>query len=70
MAKNFKDLDAIPVENMLHSQAMIYLLNFFNSRMRVFNKRTTDRVQDIISFHEITVSDLINKYVELVRENS
>lgn len=70
MAKNFKDLDTIPVENMLHSQAMIYLLNFFNSRMGVFNKRTTDRVQKIISLHNITVSDLINKYIELVHENS
>lgn len=70
MAKDFKDLQSIPVENMTHSQAMIYLINFFNSRMSVFNKRDTDRVQEIISFHEISVSDLINKYVELVHENS
>jgi hypothetical protein len=70
MAKNFKDWQSIPVVNMTHSQAMIYLINFFNSRMSVFNKRDTDRVQEIISFHEISVSDLINKYVELVHENS
>lgn len=70
MSKNFKDLHTIPVVDMLHSQAMIYLINFFNSRMSVFNKRDTDRVQEIISFHNITVSDLINKYIELVRENS
>jgi hypothetical protein len=50
--------------------AMIYLINFFNSRMSAMNKNSVDRAKELISNHEITVSELVDKYVKLVYENS
>lgn len=50
--------------------AMIYIINFFNSRMSAINKNSVDRAKELTSTHEIAVSELINKYVELVYKNS
>lgn len=50
--------------------AMIYLINFFNSRMSAINKNNVDRAKELISTHEIAVSELVDKYVKLVYENS
>jgi len=70
MAKNFKDLHTIHAEHMTRDQAMIYIINFFNSRMSAVNKHNVNKVKELIGLHEIATSELVNKYVELVLENS
>jgi hypothetical protein len=51
-------------------KAMVYLINFFNSRMGTMSKSNVDKAKELISTHEIAVSELVDKYVRLVRENS
>jgi hypothetical protein len=51
-------------------KAMIYILNFFNSRMRAMNNAERNKVKELIGLHEIALPELVNKYVELVLENS
>jgi hypothetical protein len=55
---------------MNREQAMIYVLNFFNSRMSAMSKNNVDKAKELIGLHEISAPELVNKYVELVRENS
>jgi len=52
------------------TKAMIYILSFFKNRMAAVNKHNVDKAKELIGLHEISVSELINKYVELVYENS
>jgi len=52
------------------NQAMVYLINFFNSRMNAMNKASISKAKELVSTHEIAVSELIDKYVELVLKNS
>jgi hypothetical protein len=52
------------------NQAMIHIINFLNSRMSAMSKSNVDKVKELIGLHEISASELVNKYVELVRENS
>jgi hypothetical protein len=70
MAKNFSDLPGADPKNMNRDQAMIYIINFFNSRMSAVNKSNVDKAKELISTHEIATSELVNKYVKLVYENS
>lgn len=70
MAKNFKDLNTVDAKDMTRDQAMIYILNFFNSRVSVMNNASRNKVKELISIHEIYTVELVNKYVELVYENS
>jgi len=51
-------------------KAMIYILSFFKNRMAAVNKNNVSQVKELISTHEIAVSELVDKYVELVYENS
>ncbi len=51
-------------------KAMVYLINFFNSRMMTMSKPNVDKAKELVSTHEIAVSELIDKYVKLVYENS
>ena len=51
-------------------KAIIYILNFFNSRMRAMNNAERNKVKELIGLHEIALPELVNKYVELVLENS
>jgi hypothetical protein len=51
-------------------KAMIYILSFFKNKMAAVNKHNVDRTKELISTHEITVGELVDKYVELVYENS
>ena len=51
-------------------KAMIYLLSFFRNRMAGVNKHNVSQVKELISTHEIAVSELVDKYVRLVLENS
>jgi len=55
---------------MNRDQAMVYIINFFNSRMSAMSKNNVDKAKELIGLHEISAPELINKYVELVRENS
>ena len=70
MAKNSKDLISADPKTMTREQAMIYIINFFNSRMMTTSSKHVDKAKELISLHEIAVSELVNKYVELVYENS
>jgi hypothetical protein len=70
MAKNFSDLPGADPKNMNRDQAMIYIINFFNSRMGAMSKSNVDKAKELISTHEIATSELVNKYVKLVYENS
>jgi hypothetical protein len=56
--------------DMTRDDAMVYLINFFNSRMTAVSKFHTDKAKTLISTHEIAVSELVDKYVRLVLENS
>jgi hypothetical protein len=51
-------------------KAMIYILSFFKNRMAAVNEHNVDKAKELIGLHEISVSELVNKYVELVYENS
>ena len=70
MAKNFKDLHTVDAKDMTRDDAMVYLINFFNSRMSAVNKHNVSKVKELIGLHEIAVSELVDKYVRLVVENS
>ena len=50
--------------------AMIYILSFFKNRMAAVNKHNVSQVKELISTHEIAASELVDKYVRLVYENS
>ena len=52
------------------NQAMVYLINFFNSRMLTMSKASVSKAKELTGLHEISVCELVNKYVELVIENS
>jgi hypothetical protein len=51
-------------------EALIYVINFFNSRMSAMSKNNVDKVKELITNHEISASELVNKYVNLVYKNS
>jgi hypothetical protein len=51
-------------------KAMIYILSFFKNRMAAVNKQNVSQVKELISTHEIAVSELVDKYVELVYKHS
>jgi hypothetical protein len=70
MAKNFSDLHGADPKTMTREQAIIYIINFFNSRMSAMSKNNIDKAKTLISNHEISVSELVDKYVQLVLGNS
>ena len=47
-------------------KAMIHIIKFFNSRMAGVNKHNVAKVKEIISTHEISVSELVDKYVDML----
>lgn len=51
-------------------KAMIYILSFFKNRMAAVNKHNVSQVKELISTHEIAVSELVDRYVKFVYENS
>ena len=70
MDKNFRDLNTVEACNTNREQAMIYILNFFNSRMSAMNNAQRNRVKELIGLHEISAPELVNKYIELVQNNA
>ncbi len=51
-------------------KAMVTIINFFNSRMGAMSKNNVDKAKELIGLHEISVSELVDKYVDLVYKNS
>jgi hypothetical protein len=70
MAKNFKDLISADPKTMTREQAMIYIINFFSSRMMTTSVKHVSKAKELVGLHEIAVSYLVDKFVELVYENS
>ena len=70
MAKNFSDLIGADPKAMTREQAMVYIINFFNSRMMTTSKKHVDKAKELIGLHEIAVSELVDEYIRLVYENS
>jgi hypothetical protein len=70
MAKNFKDLISADPKTMTREQAMIYIINFFNSRMSAMSDANRNKVKELIGLHEISATELVNKYIDLVNKNS
>jgi hypothetical protein len=66
MAKNFSDLPGADPETMTRDQAMIYIINFFNSRMSAMSNANRNKVKELIGIHEIYTIELVNKYIDLV----
>jgi hypothetical protein len=52
------------------TKAMIHIINFFNSRMGATNKNNVNKAKELIGLHEISASELVDKYVDLVYKNS
>lgn len=70
MAKNFKDLHTVDAKDITRDQAMVYIINFFNSRMATMSNAHRNKVKELIGLHDIDTTELVNKYLELVLENS
>lgn len=56
--------------DMSREQAMIYLINFFNSRVSAANRYTVTKVKELMVMHNLSVAELVDKYVDLVYKNS
>jgi hypothetical protein len=70
-------IDQLPIiQRIIHrmneerEKAMIYILNFFNSRMSAMNNAQRNKVKELIGLHEISAPELVNKYIELVQNNA
>jgi hypothetical protein len=70
MAKNFSDLLGTDPKNMTKDQAMVYIINFFNSRMNAMNKASITKAKELINIHQIDTYELVEKYIDLVHKNS
>lgn len=70
MAKDFSDLPGADPKNMTREQAMVYIINFFNSRMSAMSNANRNKVKELIGIHEIYTTELVNKYIDLVNKNS
>jgi hypothetical protein len=46
-------------------KAMIYIISFFNNRLAAVNKHNIAKVKELISTHEISVSELVDKYSDM-----
>ena len=51
-------------------KAMLHVISFFRNTMAAVNKHNVSKVKELISTHEISVSELVDKYVNWVYENS
>ena len=51
-------------------KAMLNVISFFRNTMAAVNKHSVSKVKELISTHEISVSELVDKYVNWVYENS
>jgi hypothetical protein len=51
-------------------QAMVKIINYLNSRMKVMSRSETDEVVKLAIIHQISALELLTKYQELVLSNS
>jgi len=51
-------------------KAMVYIINFFNSRMNAMNKASISKAKELINIHQIDTYELVEKYIDLVHKNS
>ena len=51
-------------------KAMLIILGFFRHKMAAITKGNVGHVKELISTHEISVSELVDRYVKFVYENS
>ena len=51
-------------------KAMLIILGFFRHKMAVMTKGNVSHIKELISTHEISVSELVDRYVKFVYENS
>ena len=51
-------------------KAMIIILGFFRHKMAAMTKGNVSHMKELISTHEISVSELVDRYVKFVYENS
>jgi hypothetical protein len=50
--------------------AMVYIINFFNSRMNAMNKASISKAKELTNIYDINTYELIEKYIDLVIKNS
>jgi hypothetical protein len=55
---------------MTKDEAMVYIINFFNSRMNAMNKASITKTKELINIHQIDTYELVEKYIDLVHKNS
>ena len=73
MAKDFQnvaDANPVPASVMTKEQALIHVIKFLNSRMSAMSPKSVDKAKELIGLHEISASELVNKYVDLVYSSS
>ena len=51
-------------------KAMIIILGFFRHKTAAMTKGNVSHMKELISTHEISVSELVDRYVKFVYENS
>lgn len=51
-------------------KAMLIILGFFRHKMAAMTKGNVSHIKELISTHEISVSELVDRYVKFVYENS
>ena len=55
---------------MTKDEAMIYIINFFNSRMNAMNTASVAKAKELVNTHQIDTYELVEKYIDLVYKNS
>ena len=51
-------------------KAMLIILGFFRHKMAAMTKGNVSHMKQLISTHEISVSELVDRYVKFVHESS
>jgi hypothetical protein len=60
----------LSIMNEDREKAMVTIINFFNSRMSAMSNADRNKVKELIGLHEISATELVNKYIDLVNKNS
>lgn len=51
-------------------KAMLIILGFFRHKMAATTKGNVSYVKELVSTHEISVNELVDRYVKFVYENA
>lgn len=52
---------------MTKDEAIVFLLNFLNSKMSAMSLPTRNKALEVAELHNISASELLKKYIDLVR---